>query len=86
MSNAEGNPNDKIRNDSQRLAQDSVIRASSLIRHSCFVISVTLGSCRWLRSNVQKHSRFPIAVLFLYRETMKRDRFHIRALVMTSRI
>jgi hypothetical protein len=43
MSNAEGNPNDKIQNDSQRLAQDSIIRASSLIRHSGFVISVTLG-------------------------------------------
>jgi hypothetical protein len=43
MTNAEGNPNDKIQNDSQWLAQDSIIRASSLIRHSGFVISVTLG-------------------------------------------
>jgi hypothetical protein len=31
MTNAEGNPNDKIQNDSQRLAQDSIIRASSFL-------------------------------------------------------
>jgi hypothetical protein len=38
MTNAEGNPNDEIRNRSVRLAQDFVIRASSLIRHSSFVL------------------------------------------------
>jgi hypothetical protein len=36
MTNAEGNPNDEIRNGSARLAQDSVIRASALIRRSSF--------------------------------------------------
>ncbi len=36
MTNAEGNPNDEIRNGAARLAQDFVIRASSLIRHSSF--------------------------------------------------
>jgi hypothetical protein len=36
MTNAEENPNDEIRNASARLAQDFVIRASSLIRHSSF--------------------------------------------------
>ena len=34
MTNAEGNPNDEIRNGSARLAQDFVIRASSFgFRH-----------------------------------------------------
>jgi hypothetical protein len=36
MTNAEGNPNDEIRNGSPRLAQGFVIRASSLICHSSF--------------------------------------------------
>ena len=36
MTNAEGNPNDEIRNGSARLAQGFVIRASSLVRHSSF--------------------------------------------------
>jgi len=36
MTNAEGNPNDETRNGSARLAQDFVIRASLLIRHSSF--------------------------------------------------
>ena len=36
MTNAEGNPNDEIRNGSPLLAQGFVIRASSLIRHSSF--------------------------------------------------
>jgi hypothetical protein len=36
MTNAEGNPNDEIRNGSARLAHDFVIRASSLIRRSSF--------------------------------------------------
>ncbi len=36
MTNAEGNPNAEIRNASPRLAQDFVIRASTLIRHSSF--------------------------------------------------
>jgi hypothetical protein len=35
MTNAEGNPNDEIRNGSARLAQDFVIRASSFLRCSC---------------------------------------------------
>jgi hypothetical protein len=53
----------------------SVIRASSFV--SC------LGTHRWLRSNIQKHFRFPAAILFLDGEAMKRDRFHVRALLMT---
>jgi hypothetical protein len=36
ITNAEGNPNNEIRNGSARPAQDLVIRASSLIRHSSF--------------------------------------------------
>ena len=36
MTNAEGNPNDEIRNAAARLPQGFVIRASSLIRHSSF--------------------------------------------------
>ena len=78
MSNAEGNPNDKIRNGSQRLAQEFVIRASSFL--SCLV------NCRCLRSNIQKHSRFPIAVLFLDREIVERHGFDVSALMMPRRI
>jgi hypothetical protein len=37
-------------------------------------------------SNVEKHLRLPAAIMFLDGETMKRDRFHISALLMTSRI
>jgi hypothetical protein len=36
MTNDEGNPNDEIRIGPACLAQDFVIRASSLIRHSSF--------------------------------------------------
>src|SRR6476660_9506842 len=38
MTNVEGNPNDEIRNGSPLLAHGFVIRASSLIRHSSFVL------------------------------------------------
>ena len=42
MTNAEGNPNDEIRNAAARLPQGFVIRASSLIRHSSFVLRHSL--------------------------------------------
>jgi hypothetical protein len=38
MTNDEGNPNDEIRNDPIHLLQGFVICASSLIRHSSFVV------------------------------------------------
>src|SRR5258708_5639280 len=41
MTNTEGNPNDEIRIGSLLLMQGFVIRASSLIRHSSFVINLS---------------------------------------------
>jgi hypothetical protein len=39
-----------------------------------------------LRSNIQEHFRFPAAVVFLDRETMKRHRLHVSPLLVTTRV
>src|SRR2546430_8565792 len=49
--------------------------------HSTASGSTTAMRCR--PSNIQKYLRLPAIVVFLDRETMKRDRLHISALLMT---
>ena len=54
-------------------------RTSFGLRHFCHAWE----RCSW-RSNIQKYLRLPAIVVFLDRETMKRDGFHVSPLLMTG--